>query len=305
MRNAKKRAVTAFLAVVMSMSSLTALSGYAASDTAAATTSVSVSSSANDTTIVGKKKTVKLTKARTRVEVTKVKGYAGKAVKPTLKVWRKAPEGYRLLAQGKDYTVSYVNNNKAGTAYYTVNGKGKYSGSLSGSFSIPKGTVTKIDVKVSAPVYSGHSVSPSVDYVQFLVDGKWVNVSSSDYTATPSGGVNAGDKTKVVIRPSGSFKGNVKVSKECTVKKYTLTDYAVVADCSAEMHDWKSKTIKLYLGDRYNNRDLSQGTDFTVSSLKVTKHKGTLGTAVVTLKGKGNYKGTVKWTSSVTFTKAK
>ena len=44
----------------------------------------------------------------------------------------------KTLKQGTDYTVSYKNNTKAGTATVTVSGKGNYTGGKDASFTIKK-----------------------------------------------------------------------------------------------------------------------------------------------------------------------
>ena len=49
--------------------------------------------------------------------------------------------GSRTLVQGTDYTVSYTNNVKVGTARVTVTGKGRYSGSISRVFKIRKASL--------------------------------------------------------------------------------------------------------------------------------------------------------------------
>lgn len=73
----------------------------------------------------------------------KDKIYTGQAVKQKLTV----KDGKKTLIEGKDYTLSYVNNTKVGYAAVIVNGKGNYSGKCAQNFKIlPKKnklTVTK------------------------------------------------------------------------------------------------------------------------------------------------------------------
>jgi len=58
--------------------------------------------------------------------------YTGKSLKPAVKVvLNKKP-----LKQGTDYTVTYKNNKAVGTATVTVTGKGDYSGTAKGTFTI-------------------------------------------------------------------------------------------------------------------------------------------------------------------------
>ena len=67
----------------------------------------------------------------------KSQAYTGKKLKPDVTV----KYGKTTLKKGTDYTVTYKNNVKPGTATATVKGKGKYTGTLKGTFKITlKGT---------------------------------------------------------------------------------------------------------------------------------------------------------------------
>lgn len=70
----------------------------------------------------------------TEVTVNKIKDqyYTGKAKKPSLTITYKGSS----LNVNKDYTVSYKNNTKIGTATVTVKGKGNYTGEISKTFKI-------------------------------------------------------------------------------------------------------------------------------------------------------------------------
>ena len=61
--------------------------------------------------------------------------YTGKAIKPALKVTYNG----KSLKQGTDYTLSYANNVKVGTATVTITGIGAYSGTKTATFKIVPG----------------------------------------------------------------------------------------------------------------------------------------------------------------------
>lgn len=86
------------------------------------------------------KDTAKLTLSKTSVTFT------GKAIKPGTTVKATIGEDVLTLKKGTDYTVSYKNNIKTGTATVTVTGKGNYTGTLSAKFKItaPKVTASKL-----------------------------------------------------------------------------------------------------------------------------------------------------------------
>ena len=72
--------------------------------------------------------------------------YTGKKIKPAVIV----KMAKKTLKEGKDYKVSYTNNQNVGKATVTVTGLGKYSGTVTKTFSIiPKGTTIKQMVPLS------------------------------------------------------------------------------------------------------------------------------------------------------------
>jgi hypothetical protein len=72
-----------------------------------------------------------------------VYAYDGKAKKPGVTVTYDGTE----LKKGQDYTVSYSNNTKAGTATVTIKGKGFYKKSKKVTFSINPGKTSFSSVK--------------------------------------------------------------------------------------------------------------------------------------------------------------
>ena len=58
--------------------------------------------------------------------------YTGSEIKPAVTV----KAGGKSLKEGTDYTVSYANNKKIGTATVTIKGEGEYTGTLTTSFTI-------------------------------------------------------------------------------------------------------------------------------------------------------------------------
>ena len=73
-----------------------------------------------------------------RVEVTGTFTYTGNALTPAPTV---TLDG-KTLTENTDYTVAYDKNTDAGTAKITVTGKGNYSGTAQGAFTIGRATLT-------------------------------------------------------------------------------------------------------------------------------------------------------------------
>ncbi len=137
------------------------------------------------------------------------KTYTGSSIKP-------APSlTYRdnKLIKGTDYTVSYSNNTKVGTASIKYTGTGNYTGSKTIKFDINQRSIkdTKIKLKYTTATYSGSAKKPSLT---ITYNGKTL-VSGTDYTAAYSNNIKVG-KAKVVINGKGNFKGSV--TKYFTIK---------------------------------------------------------------------------------------
>lgn len=150
--------------------------------------------------------------------------YTGKAKSPAATV----KFGDTLLRKGTDYTVTYANNIKPGTATATIKGKGNYSGSIKLSFKI-----TKV---AQSPTIKANAVQ--VKYA--TVKSKKVGVKLATYLTTKNlkGTVTvkkvAGDakvtvssSTNGLIIAKGTKKGTHKIKVRITAagtsiyKKYT------------------------------------------------------------------------------------
>ncbi|MBR1749444.1 MAG: fibronectin type III domain-containing protein [Ruminococcus sp.] len=126
--------------------------------------------------------------------------YTGKAIKPSLTVTL----GGKTLKSGTDYTLSYKNNTKVGTASVTITGKGNYSGSLVTTFTIiPK--TTKI----------GKATSPKTKQAKVT----WTkNTSGGGYQIAYSTKSSFSSKTTKSI--SGSSKTSVTLKSLKKGKTY-------------------------------------------------------------------------------------
>jgi hypothetical protein len=133
--------------------------GVTFADAAAMTTTFKMSSKAVAVTATYKDKEVvaptnkdtdtKRSIAKATFSGVKNRTYTGKAITQKLTV---KLSGKKLIA-GTDYTVSYKNNKKVGTATITITGKGKYTGKATATFKIKKAT-NSLSVKVKKRTYN-------------------------------------------------------------------------------------------------------------------------------------------------------
>ena len=131
---------------------------------------------------------------------TSTYAYDGKAKTPSVTV----KVGGKTLKNDTDYTVSYSNNTKVGTAKVTITGKGNYTGSVSKTYSI-KNNFKKATISgISNKSYTGKNITQSIT-VKY--NGKTLK-NGTDYTVSYSSNKNIGTAT-VKVTGKGSYAGTI------------------------------------------------------------------------------------------------
>ena len=209
--------------------------------------------------------------------------YNGKAQKPAVTV----KYNNYTFKNGTDYTLSYRNNTKIGTATVTVTGKGKLSGTRSVTFKINAKPIKNAVITYNNSLtYNGSALSPAVT-VKY---GNTTLKKNTDYTVAYSNNVNASTGT-ITITGKGIYGGSVK--KTFTIKKLGISATAVSGTGSKV---YTGSAIKPVPAVKVGGRTLKNGTDFTVSYKNNTEP----GTATLSVTGKGNYSGSVAKTFKIT-----
>ena len=247
--------------------------------------------------------------------------------------------GETVSAENADYTVTWINNRYVGTATAVLTGTGKIleDGTVSGqyfgekriTFKI-KGTALSANMvswadgsKNVSVVYNGEEQEPEVRVsLQKKVkgkDGKMVTQTTylreyneyykvGDYKVSYLKNVDAGTAT-VVITGAGGYTGTVKktfkitqadLAAEGTEAKIGVADSipfvkngakpAIVV--TAKMANGNTVTLKEgkdYTVTYANNKAVSEGKNLTEKKLPL-----------ITVKGKGNFKGSIKQTFTIT-----
>lgn len=236
--------------------------------------------------------------------------------------------GREYLKYGIDYTISsdgYTDNDKVGTATLTLTGIGKYAGTKSVTFRIVGNTFGAKNISVenfqANMSYTGKALSQN----QVILKDKNKSgelgsnagklVYGKDYSIQYKNNVKKGTATMTFIaKPesgySGSFKKTFKVeaaelTELTTVKPAALGENVTYGADGVIRFDGKviyskegakpSDRIQL---QNQNGMVLKEGTDYTVSYVNnkeiLQGNAGTADSPVMILKGRGNYKGTVK-----------
>ena len=126
--------------------------------------------------------------------------YDGKAKKPSVTV----KLGGKTLKNGTDYTVSYSNNVKAGTATVKITGKGDYTGSVTKNFNIKNDFKQATITGISNKTYNGKSQTQKIT-VKF--GGKTLK-NGTDYTVSYSNNKKIGTASMKIVG-KGDYAGTI------------------------------------------------------------------------------------------------
>ena len=218
---------------------------------------------------------------------TSTYAYDGKAKKPGVTVKLNG----KTLKNGTDYTVSYSNNTKVGTATVKITGKGNYTGSVSKTFKI-KNNFKKATVSgISTKAFTGKNITQSIT-VKY--NGKTLK-KGTDYTVSYSNNKKVGTAT-VKIAGKGSYTGTVTKTFKINPAKQEIQK--LTAKSKAFFVDWAQKGSATGYEIQYaTNSKFTSAKKVTITNNKTDK------TTVSKLSGKKKYYVRVRSYTTVKGTK--
>ena len=218
---------------------------------------------------------------------TSTYAYDGKAKKPGVTVKLNG----KTLKNGTDYTVSYSNNTKVGTATVKITGKGNYTGSVSKTYSI-KNNFKKATISgISTKAFTGKNITQSIT-VKY--NGKTLK-NGTDYTVSYSSNKNIGTAT-VKIAGKGSFTGTVTKTFKINPAKQEIQK--LTAKSKAFFVDWAQKGSATGYEIQYaTNSKFTSAKKVTITNNKTDK------ATVSKLSGKKKYYVRVRSYTTVKGTK--
>ena len=218
---------------------------------------------------------------------TSTYAYDGKAKKPGVTVKLNG----KTLKNGTDYSVTYSNNTKVGTAKVTIKGKGNYSGSVSKTYSI-KNNFKKATVSgISTKAFTGKNITQSIT-VKY--NGKTLK-KGTDYTVSYSNNKKIGTAT-VKIAGKGSYTGTVTKTFKINPAKQEIQK--LTAKSKAFFVDWAQKGSATGYEIQYaTNSKFTRAKKVTITNNKTDK------TTVSKLSGKKKYYVRVRSYTTVKGTK--
>ena len=218
---------------------------------------------------------------------TSTYAYDGKAKKPGVTVKLNG----KTLKNGTDYTVSYSNNTKVGTAKVTITGKGNYTGSVSKTYSI-KNNFKKATVSgISTKAFTGKNITQSIT-VKY--NGKTLK-NGTDYTVSYSNNKKVG-KATVKITGKGKYGGVITKTFKINPAKQEIQK--LTAKSKAFFVDWAQKGSATGYEIQYaTNSKFTSAKKVTITNNKTDK------TTVSKLSGKKKYYVRVRSYTTVKGTK--
>ena len=218
---------------------------------------------------------------------TSTYAYDGKAKKPGVTVKLNG----KTLKNGTDYTVSYSNNTKVGTAKVTITGKGNYTGSVSKTYSI-KNNFKKATVSgISTKAFTGKNITQSIT-VKY--NGKTLK-NGTDYTVSYSNNKKIGTAT-VKIAGKSSYTGTITKTFKINPAKQEIQK--LTAKSKAFFVDWAQKGSATGYEIQYaTNSKFTSAKKVTITNNKTDK------TTVSKLSGNKKYYVRVRSYTTVKGTK--
>ncbi|MBO4902356.1 MAG: leucine-rich repeat domain-containing protein [Lachnospiraceae bacterium] len=203
--------------------------------------------------------------------------------KPVIKL------GSVTLKESKDYTVAYTGDLKGetdGKATVIVTGKGNFTGSAKLDYKIFKKEESLANATIAAidPLaYTGDEIKPDL---AVTFNGNPLT-ENDDFVVTYSNNINASKKAVATITGIGNYGGSKSVN-------FTITPAQLTAGMvEIDPVTYTGSAIKAEPAVTFNGTPLTQGKDFTVSYKNNTNVVNTKGDPTATIKGKGNFTGSV------------
>ena len=208
--------------------------------------------------------------------------YTGSQIKPTVTI----KYNNANLVNGTDYTIEYSNNIELGTGEVKITGKGRYTGTITKTFTIQKGTIV-INKEVYTGTYdrSEHGITITVESPINGATVKYGTTEESCDSDTSPTYIDVGEYT-VYYKVTATNYNDVTGSEKVTINAKSISGVTIDLDNNQYEYDGIAKTPIPTVKD--DSITLIQDQDYTVSYENNTN----AGTGKVIITGTGNYEGT-------------
>ncbi len=171
------------------------------------------------------------------------------------------------LTEGVDYEIKdYSNNvNLGSSAKIVLEGKGNFTGTVTGTFTIytDKININTVDIAdLGDIIYEARQIKPDPE---LTYNGKTL-VKGVDYSVSYGTNLNTSEKGSVTFTGMGDYAG--EVTKTFTINKKSLGADDVILTVNKNEYEYTGEEIKPDITVTYNDYTLVEGTDYTFSNLK-------------------------------------
>lgn len=244
-----------------------------------------------------------ITHATIDIEAIAAQTYAGKAVEPEVTIKDAYVNGTEhTLIETSDYTLAYADNTAVGTGQVTITGTNGYTGSITKSFRIDKGSLRSDNVRLalkytsdSVRRFTGSPVRPEIVVTCNGVELK----ETDDYIVSYSNDINVNSGSTVVIAGGKNFDGIKTLNYDIVPKKINGDTIQVKIEPidAAELETLGCPKMTITDAGRYSNGEsktegsgsgsytLVKNKDYAVGDITV----GTDGKAQIEILGINNY----------------
>ncbi len=196
------------------------------------------------------------------------------------------------LVEDTDYEVAVSTETVDGAVVYklVITGMGEYEGTVEKSVTMTQLTLSEAMISdIADQTYTGLEITQETGINIEIHNGSVQLVEGTDYTVSYADNIDAGTGY-VIVTGMGNYTGEVRKSFTITGMKLTEEMFEEIPDVTYTGAQLKTDTGVIISGINSNiDYTLAEGTDYT---LKYTSNKN-VGTAKVTITGKGNYAGTL------------
>jgi len=192
------------------------------------------------------------------------------------------------LEKDVDYTVSYEDNINAGNASAVITGMGDYFGSFKKTFKILPIKMTGIAANAYSGEYDKMGHTFTLSGVPAGANVTYSEAEDGYYSATKPTRVEVGETVvyfKVSLKNYEDYYGITKI----TILPISIKDRTVILSQTSFVYDGTPKTPEVSVAG------LNAGVDYSVTYA----NNVSVGTATVTITGKGNYTGVLKITFEI------
>ncbi|MCI9034683.1 MAG: hypothetical protein HFJ08_11675 [Lachnospiraceae bacterium] len=221
----------------------------------------------------------------------KSKVYDGSPYKPVIKVTAVENGKTIALTEGADYRLEYSNNIHAGIGCVTVKGNGFYKGEISKNFEITKKSCNKWKV-VTGGMIVGDTSEPKV----YVYDGNKLLTKGKDYVLEGIGreltATKGSKKIYIVAAPLSDYKDSITASLMVYAKGSHVKgviDNPAMIKLSQSTYEYTGKACKPTVVVTVDGYTLKVNKDYSIKY----KNNTNVGTASVTVCGKGAYVGSI------------